>query len=908
MSKDYGKNKLIYISFMIALLCLCSWCQTAWANLCTGSTVTTTADSGDGSLRACIDNLNTNITFSIPTSDSGYQTNGSNHWWRITLASTLTITTNGATIDGTTQTTNVGDTNILGPEIEITYGSNAVDGLTIKSNNNTVRGFIINGFSLGGAGIRIDGGTGNTIAGNYIGTDFKGTLGVLNSYGVIMINGASSNTIGGTALVDRNTISCASAGLIYITGAGTNNNRILGNYIGTSAGGANFAPFTACPQGIDGIMISGGAQSTTIGGGAAGAGNVISRLNNGISISDPGTNSHTIQGNYIGTNAAGSSAITNLVGVYILNGAQSTTIGGTAAGAGNVISGNTYGIAIEDPNTNSHVIQGNYIGTDHLGTSAIPNDTGIYIFNSAQTTTIGGTVANARNVISGNTTYGIDISDSGTNGHFIQGNYIGTKANGLDPLPNGTGVYIENSAAGTTIGGADSNGYTRNVISGNTQYGIQISGANNHLIQGNYIGTDNTGAAKLANSNSGVYIGNGAGGTTIGGTVANAGNVISGNTQYGIYITGATTTNHLIQGNYIGTNAANSAAIKNGNSGVYILGSANHNTIGGIATATAANHIAYNGGAGIALGGTAATTGNIFSANSIFTNDGVGISLGSGPNGSKPAPTILSITTSDGITSVVTATVPAAGDTIQFFRANNASGPAVIPDVPAGEGYLFLGSCVDNGGTCVGPYVSGSDTNGAVGTVSVTLTLGTSGGLTWGDTLSATATDGTNGTSPFCTNKVVSPKLIKQTYDMSGTCLASSPSDATCNGGATTINVPAGMALKFMIIVNNKSASAITDVRFQDLLDTTAGTGFTWQSGMKYDASLSTGATLTAIYNAVSAGTTQTDGLGDDYASYTAGNPGTLLVGGPGGGGSNNNTLSIAAGKIFVLQFLARKN
>src|SRR5438876_1122160 len=70
--------------------------------------------------------------------------------------------------------------------------------------------------------------------------------------------------------------------------------------------------------------------------------------------------------------------------------------------------------------------------------------------------------------------------------------------------------------------------------------------------------------------------------------------------------------------------------------------------------------------------------------------------------------------------------------------------------------------------------------------------------------------------------------LVKQVWDSAGVnCLASIPADATCNGSATSVTVPSGTALMMLIYVRNTNGAAVTDVRFQDLLDDSA-TGFTY--------------------------------------------------------------------------------
>jgi hypothetical protein len=146
-------------------------------------------------------------------------------------------------------------------------------------------------------------------------------------------------------------------------------------------------------------------------------------------------------------------------------------------------------------------------------------------------------------------------------------------------------------------------------------------------------------------------------------------------------------------------------------------------------------------------------------------------------------------------------------------------------------------------------------------------------------------------------------QLVKQVFSTAGACLASSPTDATCNGGATTVTVAAGTQLKFVIFVKNSTAYALTDVRFQDVLDTSA-TGFTYAAAsMKYDATQADTATSTQIYTALQSSIlTQTDALGDDYASIVAGN---LTVGAV--VGQVNVVLPVAANKVFALEFQAIK-
>jgi hypothetical protein len=149
-------------------------------------------------------------------------------------------------------------------------------------------------------------------------------------------------------------------------------------------------------------------------------------------------------------------------------------------------------------------------------------------------------------------------------------------------------------------------------------------------------------------------------------------------------------------------------------------------------------------------------------------------------------------------------------------------------------------------------------------------------------------------------------QLVKQVWTAAGACLASSPSDATCNGGATSVTVAAGTALKFVIFVKNSTTLALSDVRFQDTLDITA-TGFNYvTNSIKYNASQLDTATSAQIYTAVDAGTPETDAVdagAGNYASVTGGS--VLTVGAV--VGQVNATLNVAANRTFAIEFQATK-
>lgn len=340
-----------------------------------------------------------------------------------------------------------------------------------------------------------------------------------------------------------------------------------------------------------------------------------------------------IQGNFIGTNAAGTSAVPNLYGVIIYNGSNNR-VGGTTPDQRNLISGNNDdGVNIGGQTSAQAVdnlVQGNYIGTNWAGTAALGNhDDGVKV-EIADGTIIGGTNAGARNVIAASTHHGIILKGAGTINSLVQGNYIGTNASGTAALGNGqAGVQIEDSANNSLVGGTVAG--AGNVISGN-QYGVFVASTSaTNTIQGNFIGTDASGTIALAPQSAGVALsGNN---NTLGGTTPAARNIISGNVV-GIGILGM---GNVVQGNYIGTDITGVQDVGNTAWGIEMVGSPANNSVGGTAVG-AGNTIAYNGSNGIALYGPTAGTGNAILGNSIFSNAGLGINLSANvvPDGVTP--------------------------------------------------------------------------------------------------------------------------------------------------------------------------------------------------------------------------------------------------------------------------------
>jgi uncharacterized repeat protein (TIGR01451 family) len=407
--------------------------------------------------------------------------------------------------------------------VEIT-GSRSI---FVSAGRSTVRGLVVNRIGISNNG-------GNFIEGNFVGTDVTGKVAATpnaSSDGVVIEN-APDNTIGGTTAAARNLISGNFYGVAF-NGVRTTGNKVQGNYIGTDVTG------TAALGNVEGVhdttSTGGNPSNNIIGGTTAGAGNVISgNRRYGVGVFG---NGNMVQGNFIGTNANGAQALGNGgtfgdAGVFIR--AANTTVGGTSIGARNVISGNgpNAGVLIDGTTSTMNLVQGNFIGTDATGVLALSNRYGVRVL--APNNTIGGTVSGARNIISGNTESGVEISGSGATGNQVQGNYIGTKPVGTEALGNRDGVRIS-AAANTLIGGATS--AAGNVISGNRENGVLIS-ANGTRVQGNFIGTQSGGASALGNMLDGVNVsGNN---NTIGGTGSGEGNTIAFNGRAGVAVLSGT--------------------------------------------------------------------------------------------------------------------------------------------------------------------------------------------------------------------------------------------------------------------------------------------------------------------------------------------------------------------------------
>ncbi|WP_435010256.1 hypothetical protein P12x_001507 [Tundrisphaera lichenicola] len=710
-------------------------------------TVTNNLDSGPGSLRDAITSVNANsavgadsIEFQI--ANSGVQT--------ISLLSPLPALTRSVVIDGSTEP----GFSINNPSpVVVIDGTNAgqgANGLSFSSGTGSiVKALSIVGFAAsgttGGSGILVSSMTSNlTVQGSYLGVLPDGHTARPNFNGVVLTT--SGNNVGIVGAANTNVISGNLNAGVLITGSGAGANRLVNNLIGTDATGFDRV------GNHYGVVVA--SANNTIGGLATSERNVISgnigpNGTDGIGILlQTNARGISVRGNLIGTDITGgtgsltTTAVGNVYGVYFgtpggsnTDNVSSNTIGGTVAGAGNVISGNFVGIT---GNVTSSLIAGNTIGLAGPGSSvAVPNSLGILL--GASGTTIGGTTPEARNVISasngsgGTSGVGLDLTGDA---NLIQGNYVGAFLNSAADLP--------------------ANAALRNVT------GISLHVTN----------------------------------TTIGGTAAGAGNIISGNLSDGLVL--GTNVGNLVQGNSIGRTPDLLGNLPNGGSGIVLALAgpttpptaplAINLTIGGTEPG-AANTIASSGGANIVVRGSYPTgiTGLAIRGNSIYGNTLPGIDLN---NSGVPLPPSLFLTS-----AVVTAGnytfegvvrgLPSTTYAIDIF--GSAANAPVNPD-GFGPGQIYLGTVtVTTDGTGLATF-NPSFPSSAVNLIAY----------------SATMTGPDNSTSEFSTNFPIANSVPQADVAVSLTSSATS--------------LPQGSQLTLTATIVNNGASPATDVQFFDTL------------------------------------------------------------------------------------------
>lgn len=401
-----------------------------------------------------------------------------------------------------------------------------------------------------GPGIRLAG-SGNTISGNYIGTDATGYTALANSQNGILLETvlvgsntitSSGNLIGGLKSANRgNVVSGNSWEGIDLEKA--TNNEISGNLVGIAVNS------TALPNGSIGIYL-GESTGNRIGRPDGDYGNVVSgHPASGIYLTD-NSDGNTLCGNIVGLARQQGSAIPNASGISLFN-AHFNSIGlPTGAYGYNVIAGNTNeGIMLNVANNNR--IQNNFIGVSS-GNVAFGNGDGIYSNDSYGNLLGGNRLANEQNVISGNSSDGVEIGGGG--GNTVCGNIIGLSSDQSQARGNGTsGVYISNSSANAV--GLPQAGWG-NILCAN-DYGLYLDNADQNAAQNNLVGV-NAADASFPNNTHGIYLYQ-ADRNLIGGSAA--GNLITSNWDTSLYL--SSSHNNTVSANTFNLNAAGNSLLAN---------------------------------------------------------------------------------------------------------------------------------------------------------------------------------------------------------------------------------------------------------------------------------------------------------------------------------------------------------
>lgn len=297
---------------------------------------------------------------------------------------------------------------------------------------------LIGGNWLDGVLMENSGTSENSVIGNWIGiaaNAFRArSNGLVAGNGITVRNQASRNDIGGPDPGERNIIGGEQHHAILLSGTGTSQNRVRGNFIGLNPTG-QYSFYIGT-----GVVMRDGASHNVIGGSAPGERNCISGSANeeypyggGVMLYGDGTSYNVVQGNYIGLDSSGTRLAPNATaGVVLGSGASFNTVGGDQPGQGNVISGNGYGtlmpglgrgVHIEGNGTSFNIVAGNFIGTTADGSSGLRNfGHGIAVVAGASDNLIGGDLPYGGNTIAFNRYHGVFIDGAGTSRNTVRQN------------------------------------------------------------------------------------------------------------------------------------------------------------------------------------------------------------------------------------------------------------------------------------------------------------------------------------------------------------------------------------------------------------------------------------------------------------------------------------------------------
>lgn len=502
--------------------------------------VTNLNDAGAGSLRAAIDQVNAGgVPDAIVFNNLATGTIFAQSALPVLAVSGTTFqfagNTSAITLDG-------GQAAAGSSGLTIGSGVNTIGlgGIVLTIQNFPRNGIVFagpsTGTTIGGVTVRANGLNGIQLAGgSYTGTVIRGSAISDNvAAGIVTLAGATNLIIGGTVAGQGNSI----------YGNGTNGVELAGG----SYASAVIAGNRVLDNHQNGIVATAGVQGLTIGGTTASAANSL--------VINRGSGLLLAAGSYAGTVITGNSIVLNdAAGVGLApagGGLTNLTLGGTAAGSSNAISGNGTGVVVGPGTYTGSVIQGNSIASNRSHGVSLA---------AAGSTIAGLAVGGSANTITGNTGDGINVGPGTFTGTVLQGNTITANS--------GAGIRLAPAAGSLTgliVGGTA--GTQGNRLSGSStptepadaEIVAEPGTYTETKLQGNEIG----GAA------TGILL-SGAQGITVGGSTTALGNTVTGASTRGLVasgtLTGAKAVNNTLLNNDIGVRLENATGFALGENG-----------------------------------------------------------------------------------------------------------------------------------------------------------------------------------------------------------------------------------------------------------------------------------------------------------------------------------------------------
>ncbi|UCE20440.1 MAG: right-handed parallel beta-helix repeat-containing protein [Gemmatimonadota bacterium] len=434
---EFRNTKRAVVTFLLLW-----WCAFDAGLVADTYVVTHTGDSGAASLHEAVVRANSRsgadtVAFNILMDDPGF--NGD--VWKIELSCACEMIDDSTCIDGYSQTQFSGDTNLEGPEIEISFFGTL---FAVNSSHGTIRGLILNGFET--TAVRIRGGGFNRVCENYIGTDFRGLTSACQGLGIHISKGAHDNR------VFSNLISGTVPAGVYMEGDNVERNSIQGNTIGTDKDGSKVIGGGNKGHGIfvlSNLLTFQGPEENTI------VGNTIAGFQWGVYLAGAGTDNNVVEGNYIGITAGGILLGNRDAGVHLCDGPKhNRVIDNIVAGVSGGSAFNS-GVNINGSQTWDNLIEANTVISNYYGISLSGWAGGVH-----EDTCLNEHCVNclSRNIIRNNESHGVYVASMNSSNRIWENTIADNEGDGIHIAGTNNGIIV-----------------TRNSIFNNGGFGIWSS-------------------------------------------------------------------------------------------------------------------------------------------------------------------------------------------------------------------------------------------------------------------------------------------------------------------------------------------------------------------------------------------------------------------------------------------------